>query len=105
MGQKLMDFTAGLEAADVKTITLKLKATLRLGAGVDRQAVVAGAVHDAEAAGGTPPNQQIKEQIGSGPFKFVQAEFQPGVKAVYERNKDYLPRKEARRAGPPGPRW
>ena len=25
MGQKLMDFTAGLEAADVKTITLKLK--------------------------------------------------------------------------------
>ena len=23
----------------------------------------------------TPPNQQIKEQIGSGPFKFVQAEF------------------------------
>jgi peptide/nickel transport system substrate-binding protein len=25
----------------------------------------------------------------------VQAEFQPGVKAVYEKNKDYLPRKEA----------
>src|SRR5262249_5762350 len=36
----------------------------------------------------------ISEQIGSGPFKFVQAEFQPGVKAVYERNKDYIPRKE-----------
>ncbi|WP_244482348.1 ABC transporter substrate-binding protein, partial [Bradyrhizobium pachyrhizi] len=32
--------------------------------------------------------------IGSGPFKFVQAEFQPGVKAVYEKNKDYVPRKE-----------
>src|SRR6202041_1620458 len=38
--------------------------------------------------------QQIKEQIGSGPFKFVQAEFQPGVKAVFEKNKDYVPRKE-----------
>src|SRR6185436_3132219 len=37
----------------------------------------------------------IKEQIGSGPFKFVTAEFQPGVKAVYEKNMDYLPRKEA----------
>src|SRR5258708_9043110 len=42
----------------------------------------------------TPPGQQIKEQIGSGPFKFVPAEFQPGVKAVYEKNKDYVPRKE-----------
>jgi len=42
----------------------------------------------------TPPCQQIKEQIGSGPFKFVQAEFQPGVQAVYEKNTDYIPRQE-----------
>ncbi len=56
---------------------------LRPGAGIDRQAVVAGAVHDAEApCGNTEPARPIPEQIGSGPFKFVQAEFQPGVKAV-----------------------
>jgi peptide/nickel transport system substrate-binding protein len=42
----------------------------------------------------TPAGQQIPEQIGSGPFKFVKSEFQPGVKAVYERNKDYVPRNE-----------
>src|SRR6202051_1789799 len=42
----------------------------------------------------TPPGKSIPEQIGSGPFKFVQAEFQPGVKAVFEKNKDYVPRKE-----------
>src|SRR4029078_3813533 len=42
----------------------------------------------------TPAGQQMKEQIGSGPFKFVTAEFQPGVKAVYEKNTDYVPRKE-----------
>ncbi|MFX5583107.1 ABC transporter substrate-binding protein, partial [Acinetobacter baumannii] len=42
----------------------------------------------------TPPDKQIPEQIGSGPFKFVQGEFQPGVKAVYEKNTDYVPRKE-----------
>src|SRR5437764_205051 len=42
----------------------------------------------------TPPGQQIPEQIGSGPFKFIKAEFQPGVKAVYEKNTDYVPRKE-----------
>src|SRR5260370_8942131 len=43
----------------------------------------------------TAADKAISEQIGSGPFKFVQAEFQPGVKAVYEKNKDYVPRKEA----------
>jgi peptide/nickel transport system substrate-binding protein len=42
----------------------------------------------------TPAGQPIPELIGSGPFKFVQAEFQPGVKAVYEKNTDYVPRKE-----------
>ena len=42
----------------------------------------------------TPITKQIPEQIGSGPFKFVAAEFQPGVKAVYEKNTDYVPRKE-----------
>ena len=42
----------------------------------------------------TSPDQQIPEQIGSGPFKFVKAEFQPGVKAVYEKNPDYVPREE-----------
>src|SRR6266705_3014312 len=42
----------------------------------------------------TPSDKQIPEQIGSGPFKFVQSEFQPGVKSVYEKNPDYVPRKE-----------
>src|ERR1700753_629089 len=32
--------------------------------------------------------------MGSAPFKFVKAEYQPGVKAVYEKNTDYVPRKE-----------
>ena len=51
MGQKLMDFTASIEATDAKTITLKLKEPYGLVLEFDRQAVVAGAVHDAEAAG------------------------------------------------------
>src|SRR6202012_3875112 len=44
--------------------------------------------------GETPPGKPIPELIGSGPFKFVKAEFQPGVKAVFEKNTDYVPRKE-----------
>src|SRR5699024_7248809 len=39
-------------------------------------------------------DSSIEEYIGSGPFKFVDAEFQPGVRVVYEKNTDYIPRDE-----------
>lgn len=42
----------------------------------------------------TPSSESIKEFIGSGPFKFVASEFKPGLKVVYEKNKDYVPRAE-----------
>lgn len=42
----------------------------------------------------TPSTQAITDYTGSGPFKFVASEFKPGVKVVYEKNKDYIPRKE-----------
>src|SRR4051812_44863691 len=95
MGQKLMDFTASLEATDDKTITLKLKEPYGLVLeSIGKPSSLVPFMMPKRMAE-TPPGQQIKEQIGSGPFRFVQAEFQPGVKAVYEKNKDYVPRKEA----------
>jgi peptide/nickel transport system substrate-binding protein len=42
----------------------------------------------------TPSTEPIPEQIGSGPFVWVADEFQPGVKAVYAKNEDYVPRDE-----------
>jgi len=42
----------------------------------------------------TEPYQQVTETIGSGPFKFVAAEYQPGNKVVYVKNADYVPRSE-----------
>ena len=42
----------------------------------------------------TDPFQQVTETVGSGPFKFVTEEFQPGHKAVYVKNFDYAPRGE-----------
>src|SRR6478752_2806765 len=95
MGQKLMDFTASIEATDDKTITLKLKEPYGLVLeSIGKPSSLVPFMMPKRLAE-TPAGQQIKEQIGSGPFKFVQAEFQPGVKAVYEKNADYLPRKEA----------
>ena len=94
MGQKLMDFTASIEAADPKTIVLKLKEPygLVLESIAKPSSYVPFMMPKRLAE--TAPGKQMAEQIGSGPFKFVKAEFQPGVKSVYEKNADYVPRKE-----------
>jgi peptide/nickel transport system substrate-binding protein len=42
----------------------------------------------------TDPFQQISEYVGSGPMKFVRDEWVPGVRSVFERSADYLPRQE-----------
>jgi peptide/nickel transport system substrate-binding protein len=94
MGQKLMDFTASLEATDAKTITLKLKEPYGLVLeSIGKPSSLVPFMMPKRLAE-TPPGTPIPEQIGSGPFKFVKAEFQPGVKVVYEKNADYVPRKE-----------
>src|SRR5271154_2298947 len=71
MGQKLMDYAASLEATDAKTITLKLKEPygLVLESTGKPSSLVPFMMPKRMAE--TPPGQQIKEQIGSGPFKFA----------------------------------
>jgi peptide/nickel transport system substrate-binding protein len=95
MGQKLMDFTASIEPIDAKSFALKLKEPYGLVLDSIGKPSSYTPFMMPKRMAETPAGQQMKEQIGSGPFKFVQAEFQPGVKAVYEKNADYVPRKEA----------
>src|SRR6266853_2562904 len=94
MGRKLMDFVAGIEATDDKTITLKLKEpySLVLESLGKPSSFVPFMMPKRMAE--APTDKPLPELIGSGPFKFVKAEFQPGVKAVYVKNTDYVPRKE-----------
>jgi peptide/nickel transport system substrate-binding protein len=95
MGQKLMDVTRELRAVDARTIRL----TLRTPYGLVLESLGKPSSNVPfmmpKRIAETPANKPIPEQLGSGPFRFVQAEFQPGVKAVYERFRDYVPRKEA----------
>jgi peptide/nickel transport system substrate-binding protein len=42
----------------------------------------------------TSADEQLKEIVGSGPFKFVKDEWQPGNQVVYVKNPDYVPRQE-----------
>ena len=94
MGQKLMDFTKSIEAPDAKTIVLTLKEPYGLVLDSIAKPSSLTPFMMPKRLAETPAGKSIPEQIGSGPFKFVQSEFQPGVKAVYEKNKDYVPRSE-----------
>ncbi len=42
----------------------------------------------------TPATTPLTDYTGSGPFKFVASEFEPGVLAVYEKFEGYVPRSE-----------
>src|SRR5580704_10757118 len=94
MGQKLMDFTASIEAPDASTVVLKLKEPYGLVLeSIGKPSSFVPFMMPKRMAE-TPLDKPFSELIGSGPFKFVGSEFQPGVKAVFEKNKDYVPRKE-----------
>ena len=92
MGQKLMDFVDTLEAADDRTITLTLSEPYGLVIeSLGKPSSVVPFVMPARLAE-TPSTEPVPEQIGSGPFRFVEEEFRPGVQAVYERFEEYVPR-------------
>ena len=42
----------------------------------------------------TDPFEQIKEYVGSGPYRFVREEWVPGARAVFAKFADYRPRQE-----------
>jgi peptide/nickel transport system substrate-binding protein len=82
------------DTPNAKTFTLKLKAPF----GVMLEALGKPSsnvpfIMPARIAA-TPGSEQIKEHIGSGPFKFNPADFKPGERVVYTKNDKYKPRTE-----------
>jgi peptide/nickel transport system substrate-binding protein len=94
MGRALMDFVATIETIDAKSFRLVLKQPV--GFVLDALGKIDSNVPFMmpERVARTDPNTQITEVIGSGPFRFVQSEWNPGSKVVYERFDGYVPRKE-----------
>jgi peptide/nickel transport system substrate-binding protein len=93
-GQKLMESVAAITADDDKTFTIALKAPFPLMLNALGKLSSNVPFMMPERLAKTDPFQQIPEAIGSGPFKFVKSEWEPGHKAVFVKNADYVPRKE-----------
>jgi peptide/nickel transport system substrate-binding protein len=93
-GQLLMANTAKIAPVDKKTFTLELAE--QFGPVMDALGKASSNVPFMMPAriASTSADQQIKEVIGSGPFRFANDEWQPGEQAVYVRNPDYIPREE-----------
>lgn len=95
VGQRLMSYVTALDAVDDKTF----KMVLREPYGMVLESLgksgssIAAIMREKDAM--TDPQQQVKESIGSGPYIFAKDQWVPGSKAVYLKNKDYVPRTEA----------
>src|SRR5271154_5846816 len=93
-GQTLARAVAEMTGGDTDSFAIKLKEPFPLL--IDALAKVSSLVPFImpERLANTDPFTQITEMVGSGPFKFVAAEFQPGHQAIYVKNTDYVPRSE-----------
>jgi peptide/nickel transport system substrate-binding protein len=94
-GQLLMAHTGKLAPVDKKVFTLELAEPF--GPVLDALGKPSSNVPFMMPAriASTPPEEQITEIVGSGPFRFALDEWHPGDQAVYVRNADYVPRDEA----------
>lgn len=94
LGLRLMAATRSLESPDAATIVFHLKQPF--GMLIEALAKPASPVPFImpKRIASVPVSQAITEVIGSGPYKFVAGDFQPGVKATYVKFADYVPRQE-----------
>jgi peptide/nickel transport system substrate-binding protein len=94
MGQKLMSFVAAMDEVDAKTFTITLTEPYGLvELSLAKPSSNVPFIMPARIAA-TPADQQIEEPIGSGPFVFDSAAWEPGNKVVYRKFEAYVPREE-----------
>jgi len=91
MGQKLESFVDALEADGDRRIVFRLKQPFPLLLNALAQVSNSPPFIMPERLARTDPFQQVREVIGSGPFRFKRDEFNSGSMVVYERNPDYSP--------------
>jgi peptide/nickel transport system substrate-binding protein len=93
-GQLLDKTVESYGSADDKTIEIKLKRPFPLLLNAIGKPDSSVCFIMPERLAQTDPAKQVTEMVGSGPYKFVAAEFNTGDRVVYERNEAYIPRGE-----------
>jgi peptide/nickel transport system substrate-binding protein len=94
LGQTLATVIDEMKGGDDKNFSIHLKEPFPLLIdGIAKVSSLAPFIMP-ERLAKTDPFDQVTEMVGSGPFKFVQSEFEPGHRVVYVKNSDYLPRNE-----------
>src|ERR1700722_12969094 len=94
MGRALMKYITDLHADGEKSfsVTLSIQTDLILTAFAKPSGIPLFMMPKRVAE--TPVTDPITDYTGSGPFKFVAAEYKPGVRVVYVKNEAYVPRPE-----------
>ncbi len=94
MGLKLWDFVKELKTVDAKTFEIVLKEPYGLVLESLGKPSSQVPFMMPKRIAETSPTEQIKSQIGSGPFIYKTDESKPGEKHVYIKNPKYKPRPE-----------
>ncbi|NYT62527.1 ABC transporter substrate-binding protein [Alcaligenaceae bacterium] len=94
MGQVLLELAADMKVVDDSTFQIVLTQPTNLVLRTLAKASGTAPFMMPKRIAETPSSKAITEHIGSGPFKWVAEEFKPGLKAVYAKNTDYVPRAE-----------
>ena len=103
-GESLMAVTGELSAPDDRTVRFRLtKPFPHLPAALAGSSVITPAIMP-ERIASTDPFRQITEMVGSGPYRFLPAEFNAGERAGYERFAGYAPREEGTPSYTAGPK-
>ena len=91
-GRSLLAVTSELSAADDRTLRFRLtKPFPHLPAALAGSSEITPCIMP-ERLANTDPFRQVTEMIGSGPYRFLPAEFNAGARSVYERFTAYVPR-------------
>ena len=92
-GQVVSGFVDGMDALDDRRFTVRLKRPFAfLADAIGRSQGPAFIMPERFAT--ADPHTAIRDATGSGPFRFVANEWNPGVRAVYLRHEGYVPRAE-----------
>ncbi|WP_043361580.1 ABC transporter substrate-binding protein [Belnapia sp. F-4-1] len=104
LGQALMAATDELVADDDRNLTFRLKRPFALLLDALAKPSTPVPFMMPERIASQDANTPIKENIGSGPFRFKADERVPGSLLVYERNPNYVPREAGTPAWTSGPK-